>query len=307
MAGEILTDRAGRTTGALTLPTVRSWRIQRFLSNTLLYLGLTAAAVLFMVPFAWTILSSLKTPAELYTYPPTWFPATPQPGNYAEVFELVPFGGWLWNSFYVAILSTLGSVLSAALVGYSFARFRYPGRDLIFMLTLSTMMLPIEVTLIPLYLLFAELGWLDSYRPLIIPHFFGGGAFLIFLMRQFFMTIPMDLDEAARIDGAGYLRIFWRILMPLSVPALATAAILTFMGEWNSFIQPFIFLNDKTKYTVAVGIRYFQSVAANVDSAEHREHLLMAASVIMTAPIILLFFISQRYFVRGIVMSGIKG
>jgi ABC-type glycerol-3-phosphate transport system permease component len=227
--------------------------------------------------------------------------------NYAEVFELVPFGSWLWNSTYVALLSTFGSVVSAALVGYSFARFRYPGRDLIFLLTLSTMMLPIEVTLIPLYLLFSKIGWLDSYKPLIVPHFFGGGAFLIFLMRQFFMTIPKDLDEAARIDGAGYLRIFWQILIPLSIPALATAAILTFMGEWNSFIHPFIYLNTKAKYTIAIGIRYFQAVAGNVDSAEHREHLLMAASVMMTAPIIILFFVAQRYFVRGIVMSGIKG
>jgi ABC-type glycerol-3-phosphate transport system permease component len=260
-----------------------------------------------MIPFAWTVFSSLKTPAELFLYPPTWLPATPQPQNYAQVFTLVPYGLWLWNSTFVALLATFGSVISAALVGYSFARFRYPGRDLLFIITLSTMMLPIEVTLIPLYLLFAKIGWLDSYKPLIVPNFFGGGAFLIFLMRQFFMTIPMDLDEAARIDGAGYLRIFLQILMPLSIPALATAAILTFMGEWNSFIYPFIFLNTKTMYTVAVGIRYFQQVAGVADAMEHKEHLLMAASVMMTAPIILIFFVAQRYFVRGIVMSGIKG
>lgn len=304
MAGEILTEQ---TTRGLNLPSVRSVRLQRLLGRGVLYLIAIVSSILFMIPFAWTIFSSLKTPSELFLYPPTWLPANPQPQNYAEVFNRVTFGLWLWNSFYVALISTIGAVFSAALVGYSFARFRYPGRNLLFIITLSTMMLPIEVTLIPLYLLFAKIGWLDSFKPLIVPSFFGGGAFLIFLMRQFFMTIPMDLDEAARIDGAGYLRIFLQILMPLSIPALATAAILTFMGEWNSFIYPFIFLNNKALYTVAVGIRYFQQVAGVADSMEHKEHLLMAASVMMTAPIILVFFVAQRYFVRGIVMSGIKG
>jgi ABC-type glycerol-3-phosphate transport system permease component len=303
MAGEALTDRRQQ----LDLPSVRSFRIQRVVGRTLLYLLAIASAVIFMVPFVWTILSSLKTSGELFVYPPTWLPAVPQWHNYATVFELVPFGLWTGNTLIVALISTVGAVTSAAIVGYAFARFRFPGRDLLFMLTLSTMMLPVEVTLIPLYLLFAKIRWLDSFKPLIVPSFFGGGAFLIFLMRQFIMTIPKDLDEAARIDGAGYLRIFWQIIAPLSVPALATAAILTFMGHWNEFLQPFIFLNDKNKFTLAIGIKYFQEVAGNVDSMEHRQNLLMAASVMMTAPIILLFFVAQRYFVRGIVMSGIKG
>jgi multiple sugar transport system permease protein len=303
MAGEALTDRRQ----SLNLPAVRSFRVQRLLGRTLLYIIAIAASALFMIPFAWTILSSLKTPSELFLYPPTWFPAKPQPQNYAEVFNLVPFGLWTTNTVIVALISTFGAVLSSAIVGYAFARFRFPGRDLIFLLTLSTMMLPVEVTLIPLYLLFSKIRWLDSFKPLIVPSFFGGGAFLIFLMRQFIMTIPKDLDEAARIDGASYLRIFWQIIAPLSVPALATASILTFMGNWKEFLQPLIFLNDKNKYTLAIGIKYFQEVASQVDSMEHRQHLLMAASVMMTAPIILLFFVAQRYFVRGIVMSGIKG
>ncbi len=291
----------------VALPQVRGARIRRYVGRAILYLVVIGAAILFTLPFLWTVLSSLKTPGELFTYPPVWFPKVPQPQNYAEVFERVPFARWLANTALVALLATAGAVLSSALVGYSFARFRYPGRDLIFVLTLSTMMLPVEVTLIPLYLLFTKIGWLDSYKPLVVPSYFGGGAFLIFLMRQFFMSIPKDLDEAARIDGASYLRIFAQILMPLSVPALATAAIITFMGHWDSFLYPFIFLNDKLKFTVAVGIRYFQSVAGNADSMEHTEHLLMAASIMMTAPIILLFFVAQRFFVRGIVMSGIKG
>jgi ABC-type glycerol-3-phosphate transport system permease component len=287
--------------------TVRSVRRQRFAGRALLYLIAIAASILFMIPFVWTVFSSLKSPSELYMFPPRWLPATPRFGNYAEVFDVAPFARWLWNSVFVAVVGTLGSVLSAALVGYSFARFRYPGRDLIFILTLSTLMLPIEVTLIPLYLLFNKIGWLDSYLPLIVPGFFGGGAFLIFLMRQFFMTIPMDLDEAARIDGAGYLRIFWRIILPLSIPALATAAIITFIGDWNSFLFPYIILNTKEKFTIGIGIKYFQTIASNIDSMEPRENLLMAAGIMMTAPIILIFFTAQRYFVKGIVMSGIKG
>lgn len=303
MAGEALTDRRQ----SLDLPSVRAIRIQRVIGRALLYLIAIGASILFMLPFAWTVLSSLKTSGELFLYPPTWFPKVPQFQNYPEVFNLVPLALWTTNTLIVALISTFGAVLSSAICGYAFARFRFPGRDLLFMLTLSTMMLPVEVTLIPLYLLFAKIRWLDSFKPLIVPSFFGGGAFLIFLMRQFIMTIPKDLDEAARIDGAGYLRIFWQIIAPLSVPALATAAILTFMGHWNDFLQPFIFLNDKNKYTLAIGIKYFQEVAGNVDSMEAREHLLMATSVMMTAPIILLFFVAQRYFVRGIVMSGIKG
>lgn len=285
----------------------RTARRQQLFGRVVLYAIAIGASILFMLPFAWTIFSSLKTPSELYMFPPRWLPETPRFGNYAEVFELAPFGRWLWNSFYVAGLATFGSVFSAAVTGYSFARFRYPGRDLLFMLTLSTLMLPTEVTLIPLYLLFNKIKWLDTYLPLIVPSFFGGGAFLIFMMRQFFMTIPMDLDEAARIDGAGYLRIFLQILLPLSGPVLATAAVITFIADWNAFLFPYIILNDKLKFTIGIGIKYFQTIAANIDSMEPRENLLMAASMMMTAPIIILFFTAQRYFVRGIVMSGIKG
>ncbi|HRW05793.1 MAG TPA: carbohydrate ABC transporter permease, partial [Caldilineaceae bacterium] len=237
MAGELIT--AGGQTGSGPMSRsglFSSATLQRHLGRALLYVIAIGGSAIFMFPFVWTVLSSLKKGSELFLFPPTWFPAVPQPQNYPKVFEIVPWGLWTWNSVLVAGLSTFGAVLTAALVGYSFARFRYPGRDIIFMITLSTMMLPVEVTLIPLYLMFAKIGWMDSYKPLIVPSFFGGGAFLIFLMRQFFMSIPIDLDEAARIDGASYLRIFWQILMPLSVPVAATAAVLTFMGQWNAFL-----------------------------------------------------------------------
>lgn len=287
--------------------TTRTAKRRQVIGRVILYGVAISASLLFMLPFAWTVFSSLKSPSELYMFPPRWLPETPRFYNYVEVFEVAPFGRWLWNTVFVAVLATFGSVFSAALTGYSFARFRYPGRDLIFMLTLSTLMLPSEVTLIPLYLLFNKIKWLDSYLPLIVPSFFGGGAFLIFMMRQFFMTIPMDLDEAARIDGAGYLRIFSQILLPLSGPVLATAAVITFIADWNAFLFPYIILNDKAKFTIGIGIKYFQTIASNIDSMEPRENLLMAASLMMTAPIIVLFFFAQRFFVRGIVMSGIKG
>ncbi|MEZ4734587.1 MAG: carbohydrate ABC transporter permease [Caldilineaceae bacterium] len=305
MAQEALTRSTAPSLGALT--TARTVRRQQVIGRVVLYAVAIGASLLFMLPFAWTVFSSLKSPSELYLFPPRWLPETPRFYNYVEVFEVAPFGRWLWNTVVVAVLATFGSVFSAALTGYSFARFRYPGRDLIFMLTLSTLMLPSEVTLIPLYLLFNKIRWLDTYLPLIVPAFFGGGAFLIFMMRQFFMTIPMDLDEAARIDGAGYLRIFWQILLPLSGPVLATAAVITFIADWNAFLFPYIILNDKAKFTIGIGIKYFQTIASNIDSMEPRENLLMAASLMMTAPIIVLFFTAQRYFVRGIVMSGIKG
>ncbi len=304
MAGETTTQSM---TAGYSLPGLRVRNSRRMFSRALLYLVAVVSSAIFLFPFVWTILSSLKKSNELIVFPPTWFPAVPQPYNYVRVFEFVPWATWTLNSVLIASVATVGAVVSASLVAYSFARFRYPGRNLIFMITLSTIMLPVEVTLIPLYLLFAKIGWLDSFKPLMLPSFFGGGAFLIFLIRQFFMSIPIDLDEAARIDGAGYLRIFWQILMPLSVPVVATAAVLTFIAEWNSFLVPFIFINTTTKYTLAIGVRYFQAVAGNTDDAEPKFHLLMAASIMMTAPIILLFFLAQKYLVQGIVMSGIKG
>ena len=308
MTGDVIAPQRKQTRGGLIpVGLYQSASFQRALGRAILYLVAISSSALFMFPFVWTVLSSLKTGGELFRFPPTWFPEVPQFQNYPKVFEIVTWATWTWNSTLVAVVSTFGAVLTAALVGYSFARFRYPARDVLFIITLSTMMLPVEVTLIPLYLMFAKIGWLDSYKPLIIPSFFGGSAFLIFLMRQFFLSIPLDLDEAARIDGAGYVRIFWQILMPLSIPVTATAAVLTFMSQWNEFLYPFIYLNTKTKYTLAIGIRYFQAVAGFADDTEPKYHLLMAASVMMTAPIIILFFLAQRYLVQGIVMSGIKG
>ncbi len=283
------------------------WRtVQRILVYLLVALGATAS----MVPFVWTFLSSGKDISELYRYPPTFWPDQIKfAENYAEIFTVVPFARWFANTVYVTVLSLAGTILSATLVAYGFARFRFPGRDPFFFVTLSTIMLPVEVTLIPTYLLFKDFGWIDTYYPLIVPLWFGGGAFNIFLMRQFMLNIPFDLDEAAKLDGASSWRILWQIIVPLCKPAIATMATLGFIANWNNFLGPLIFLNTESKYTVAVGLRYFQSAVAGGAGAVSRpqDHLLMGAAIMVALPCLILFFLGQKYFVQGIVTTGIKG
>ncbi len=273
--------------------------------NVLLYALASIGALAFGLPFFWTLASSLKSQSEIYTWPPQWLPAVPQWGNYALVFKLAPFGRFIVNTAIITILSMIGQVITAAMVAFGFTRFRFPYRDQLFFLLLATMMIPWQVTLVPTFLLFRILGWINTYKPLIIPSYFGGGAFYIFLLRQFFMTIPKDFDEAAHIDGATSLHIFFRIMLPLSGPAMATVMIFSFLGNWNEFMQPLIFLNDPQKFTVAIGLRWFTAAAFTGD--QPREAILMAASIVTAAPCLALFFMAQQYFVKGIVMSGIKG
>lgn len=287
-----------------------SYTASRIGGRTLLYLVVFIGAVASMLPFFWTVVSSGKTINELYRYPPTFWPESPQfIANYIEVWTVVPFGRWLFNTAWVTFWALIGGTLSAAIVAYGFARFRFPGRDIFFFVTLGTMMLPVEVTLIPTYLLFNELRWLDTYYPLIIPAWFGGGAFNIFLMRQFILGIPFDLDEAARIDGANSWRILWQLILPLCKPALATLATLGFITHWNSFLGPLIFLKTESKYTVVVGLRYLQSAVAGGSAVVSRpqDHLLMGAALMVALPCLILFFVGQKYFVQGIVTTGIKG
>ncbi|MBN1402199.1 MAG: carbohydrate ABC transporter permease [Anaerolineae bacterium] len=274
-------------------------------TQIVLYIVATIGAVGFGLPFFWTAASSLKSAAEIYSYPPAWLPAVPQWKNYALVFELAPFGRFILNTVFITVLSLIGQVFSSSAVAFGFTRFRFPGRDGLFFLVLSTMMIPWPVTIVPTFLLFRWLNWIDTFKPLIIPEFFGGGAFFIFLLRQFFMTIPKDFDEAARIDGSSSFRIYWNVILPLSRPALATVMIFSFLGSWNQFIQPLIFLNNPKRFTVAIGLRYFNASPFSGD--QPREAVLMAGSIITAAPCLALFFMAQQYFVKGIVMSGIKG
>jgi len=275
--------------------------------RAMLYFFVLFLCVLFGFPLFWTLMGSLKTAIEISAFPPPWVPEIPQWNNYMRVFSISrhPVSLWIGNSTFIVILTTIGSLISASLVAYSFARFEYRGRNLLFMITLATLMLPSEVTLIPQFVLFYKLGWINTLKPLWVPAWFGGGAFAIFLLRQFFLTLPKDLDEAALIDGASYFRIFWSILLPLCKPVLATLAIIIVIASWSDFQGPLIYLNSPEKFTVSIGLRFFNNTPEV--GGEPLQHLLMAACILSMLPVIIIFFIGQRYFVQGIVMSGIKG
>jgi multiple sugar transport system permease protein len=272
-----------------------------------LYIIIIVLALLFGFPLFWTVMSSLKTPQEITSFPPPWLPATPQWFNYQRLLLIprIPVTVWAWNSTVVVVLASLGALVTASMVAYSFARFDYRGRNLLFMITLATLMLPEQVTIIPQFVLFYNFGWINTLLPLWVPAWFGGGAFAIFLMRQFMLTLPRDLDEAALIDGAGFFRIFWSILLPLCKPALATLAIIEIIANWSDFLRPLIYLNSPEKFTVSVGLRFFNT-APDV-GGEPMQHLIMAACVLSMVPVVVIFFLGQRFFVQGIVMSGIKG
>lgn len=284
------------------------------LGRILLYLFVVFFAVIFMLPFVFALLSSLKTVQELRVFPPPVFPAIPQWANYPALFNLpnLPFGTWYQNSVIITTLTTTGTVLSASASAYGFTRFRWPGRDIFFSILLATLILPEQVVLIPRFLLFhfvptALFGqtMIDTWWPLILPSWFGGGAFSVFLLRQFFRQIPRELDEAAVIDGANSLQIFWQIVLPLSTPAVATVAIFSFLGHWNAFIEPLIYITTTDRFPVSVGLRWFQQNPT--DAAVPQDHLLMAGSILMVVPPVIIFFVMQRYFIQGVVMSGIKG
>jgi len=295
---------------AVTKPVIESTRARQrsgirpqTIRLTILYVVTIVLALLFMFPLFWALMSGLKTPQEMYAFPPVIIPKVMRPTNFIDAFTAFPFALWYRNTLEVVVLATLGTVASASLVAYGFARFDFRFKNVIFMLTLATMMLPSQVSLIPRYILFHDFGWIDTLYPLWVPAWFGGSAFAIFLMRQFFLTLPRELDEAALIDGAGYFRIFWNILAPLCKPALATLAILTLIANWDSFLDPVIFLQSQEHFTVAIGIWYFKQQEFQVTPTDQ---LLMASAVTSIIPPIALFFSFQRYFVQGIVLSGLK-
>jgi multiple sugar transport system permease protein len=279
-------------------------RQRRTLGTVLSYLFLTIAGVLFAFPLFWTVSSSLQTWQELRSYEPHLLPSVPQWTNYAQVFDAAPFGRWILNSFMIAAITIPGTIITATMTAYAFARFNFVGKEVWFILLLGTMMIPATVTLIPQYLLWFLLKMINTYVPLTIGAWLGGGAFMVFLLRQFILSIPRDLDEAATIDGANPFQILWRIIVPLMKPALTTVAILTFLNDWNDFFGPFIYLNTQELYTAAVGMRFFQYVP--LENTNPRDHLLMAAAAMMSLPVLILFAVAQRYFISGVVMSGLK-
>lgn len=270
----------------------------------LTYILLTISALVFAFPLFWTVSSSLQTWQELRSFTPHLLPSVPQWGNYAQVFQSVPFARWMGNSFLITAITIPGTILTASLTAYSFARFHYVGKEFWFVLMLGTLMIPSQVTLIPQYVLFFNLKLINTYVPLTIGAWLGGGAFMIFLLRQFIMSIPRDLDEAALMDGATPLRILGSVLLPLMKPALTTVAILQFLNDWNEFFAPFIYLSRTQLFTAAVGLRFFQNIP--LETRDPRDHLLMAAAAVMTIPVITLFAVAQRYFIQGVVLSGLK-
>jgi multiple sugar transport system permease protein len=283
-------------------------RLLRGINRVILYIVTIALSIMFMFPFFWTVTTSLKKPVELIAFPPTIFPETPQWITYTQIWGLgqgINFGSFFLNSAIITVSALIGQLISAFLVGYGFARFRFPGREVLFAMCLSTLILPPHVTIIPLFVLFRELHWIDTFLPLIVPSFFGGGAFTIFLVRQFIMTLPIELDEAALMDGASRLGILWRIILPNSGPVLATVAIFGFIGHWNQFLEPLIFLNSARKYTVPLGLWFLRTQEGQAGLP--KDNMLMAGATLATLPIIIVFFFSQKYFVRGIAMSGLKG
>ena len=270
------------------------------MTRAISHLALILGAILFFFPFAWLVSTSFKPDSQIFLFPPTLFPNPVMWENYTRVFQFVPFFRLAGNTIFITGLNILGTLTSCSLVAYAFSRLRWPGRDLLFVVMLSTMMLPAQVTMIPVYLLFAKLGWIDTFYPLWVPSWFGS-AFSIFLLRQFFLTIPRELEEAALVDGAGYFRIYRTIMLPLVKPALATVAIFTFMAQWNDFLHPLIYLNSLDHMTLAIGLRLLQTTHGS------EWGLLMAASTMMTIPVMLVFFFTQRYFIQGITLTGLKG
>jgi ABC-type glycerol-3-phosphate transport system permease component len=260
--------------------------------------------ICFAFPLFWTVSSSLQTWQELRSFTPHLLPAVPQWGNYTTVFTVVPFARWLGNSFLIIAITIPGTIITCTMTAYAFARFDFVGKNVWFILMLGTMMIPNSVTMIPQYLLFFNLKLINTYVPLTIGSWLAMNAFMVFLLRQFLMSIPRDLDEAATLDGAGPFRILWVVLVPLMQPALVTVAILQFLNEWNDFFGPFIYLNRQELYTAAVGLHYFQFMP--MEQTNPRDHLLMAGAAIMTIPVLALFAVAQRYFISGVVLSGLK-
>ena len=270
---------------------------EKFLTMLLLIL----IAVIILTPLAWLVSTALKEQKQIFTYPPEWIPNPAVWSNFPDSTTVYPFIRYATNTTIIAGLNIAGVLITASMAAYAFARLQFPGRDLIFMILLSTLMLPFTVLMIPRYIQFRELGWIDSWLPLIVPNWFGGGVFFIFLLRQFFRTIPRDLSDAAKLDGASEFRIFWQIVLPLSKPALAVVAVFVFLDTWNDFLGPLIYITSPEKYTVSLGLSQF------LGNYTSQYAYLMAASTMMILPTIAVFIAAQRYLVHGVVLTGVKG
>jgi ABC-type glycerol-3-phosphate transport system permease component len=279
---------------------LQSARTRQRLGHFLLHVLMIALGVTFLMPLAWVASTSLKLPGQVFITPIEWLPKSPRWENYLDVFRRLPFEKFIVNSLFVTTMGTIGSVLSSVMVAFGLSRIRWPGREIVFTILLATMMLPGVVTLIPVFIIFKQIRWVGTFYPLWVPAWFGG-AFYVFLMRQYMLTLPTELDEAAKMDGASNFRILWQVIAPLCGPAIASVAIFSFLFHYNDFMGPLIYISDNTMYTLPLGLLWFQGRFGNF------WHLVMAASMITILPVIVLFFFAQRYFVQGIQFTGLAG
>jgi multiple sugar transport system permease protein len=277
--------------------TINSKKKTEGIQTFFVYVVLILFSLAFIVPFLWLILGSFKSDQELFSNP--GIPKIFEWSNYKEAFTAFPFFLYLKNTVFIMVVNIIGSVISNTLIAYGFSRITWKYRDAVFVLVLATMLLPFQVTLIPLFILFEKFGWIGTFLPLMVPSFFGN-PFFIFLLRQFFIGIPKELSESAKIDGASEFRIYWNVVLPLSKPAITTVVIFTFLNTWGDFIGPLIFLSNNKLYTLSLGIQQIMSVN------DPRWPLLLAVGVSMTIPVLIIFFLMQKYFIQGIAMSGLK-
>ncbi|WP_044749154.1 carbohydrate ABC transporter permease [Bacillus alveayuensis] len=266
-----------------------------------IYLFLIISSAATVLPLLWMISTSLKSGDIIFQIPPKWIPESLHLENYHRAVTDIPFFLYLKNTVIITFFRVFAEVFVSALVAYGFARFNFPGKNIWFMILLSTIMLPGEITMIPVFIMFSELGWINTFKPLIVPAFFGGQAVFVFLLRQFFLTIPRELEEAALMDGATRWQIFYKIFLPLSKPALITIALFSFQGSWNDLLGPLMYLNDSNKFTLQLGLAMFNGMT-KVEWGP-----LMAASILVLLPTLIIFFAMQKYFVEGISITGIKG
>jgi len=277
-----------------------SQRQRRAIFATFWYIALGVTAAVVMMPYIWMLSTSLKDKREIFTYPPTWIPQAWRLQNYVDAWNAAPFGRYFFNSVAVAVAVTVGQLITCSLAAFAFARMNFKGKNFMFALFLSTTMISTQVTMVPSYLVLKSLHWLDSYQGLIVP--FLASAFGVFMLRQQFMTLPRDLEDAAKLDGCGRLRFLWEIVLPLSKPVLASQALFAFMGNWNSYLWPLIVTTSKNMRTLQIGLRYFVSQEGGTQWG-----LFMAATVFVSLPVVTFYFIIQKSFVEGIAATGLKG
>lgn len=284
-------------------------RFQEKLIKTVVYMLIFVGAIVFLIPFFWMVSTSLKFPSQVMSFPPEWIPNPIRWENYLRIFHLesIPLILYLKNSLVYCTTVMIGMVMSSSLVAFAFARLRFRGSTTLFFLLLATMMIPFQITMIPLFMFFSRLKWINSYKPLIIPAFFAN-PYYVFLLRQFFASIPQEMDDAAKIDGCGFFSIYSKIILPSSKPAHGIVAVFCFTATWQGFLYPLIYLNDPEKFPISLGLLTFQQTGgAGAVAGGINWELLMAVSIISLLPVLVLFFIAQKYYIQGIVLTGVKG